>query len=306
MIYFPMNDFIKKIEKLKKEKNAVIMAHNYQRKDVQEIADYLGDSLELARQATKIKAERIIFAGVYFMAETAKILNPDRTVLIPEQDATCAMAKMVDIAELKKLKKQYPEAAVVSYINTTAETKTYTDIVCTSANAVKIVNSIPQKQIIFLPDKNLGEFVKKRTDKEIILYPGYCYVHQQLITEEMILNMKKTYKDAFIMVHPETPQNIQKHADAVLSTGQMIKEIKNVKTDTIIVGTEEGMVYRLRKDFPEKNFIPISEKAKCFGMKAITIESIYNSLKFDRYKIEIDKTVMDKARKSILRMLEIK
>ncbi len=306
MIYFQMMDIIKEIKKLKKEKNAIIMAHNYQRKEVQEIADYLGDSLELARQATKVKADIIVFAGVYFMAETAKILNPERVVLIPEKDATCAMAKMVDIAKLKELKKQYPEAAVVSYINTTAETKTYTDIVCTSANAVKVVESIPQKQIIFLPDKNLGEFVRLKTDKELILYPGFCYVHQQLITEKMILDMKEKYKDGFIMVHPETPQAVQKHADAILSTGQMIKEIKNIKTKNIIVGTEEGMIHRLRKDYPDKNFIPISLNAKCVGMKAITIESIYNSLKFERYKIEIDKETIEKAKKSILRMLEIK
>ena len=301
-----MTEIIEKINKLKKQKNAIIMAHNYQRKEVQDIADFLGDSLELARKATEVDAERIVFAGVYFMAETAKILNPDRIVLIPEQDATCAMAKMVDIAELKNLKKQYPDAAVVSYINTTAETKTYTDIVCTSANAVKVVNSLPEKQIIFLPDKNLGEYVKKRTEKEIILYPGYCYVHQQLITEKMILDMKETYKDAFIMVHPETPQNVQKHADAVLSTGQMIKEIPKIKSKNIIVGTEEGMSYRLRKDFPDKNFIPISTKAKCFGMKAITLESIYNSLKYDQYKVEIDKETIEKAKTSIIRMLNIK
>jgi quinolinate synthase len=301
-----MMDIIKEIKKLKKEKKAIIMAHNYQRKEVQEIADYLGDSLELARQATKVKAEIIVFAGVYFMAETAKILNPERVVLIPEEEATCAMAKMVDIVELKKLKKQYPDAAVVSYINTTAETKTYTDIVCTSANAVKIVNSLPNKRIIFLPDKNLGEFVSLKTDKEIILYPGFCYVHQQLITEKMILDIKGKYKDGFTMVHPETPQTVQKHADAILSTGQMIKEIGKIKTDNIIVGTEEGMVYRLRRDFPDKNFIPISMDAKCVGMKVITLESIYNSLKFERYKIEIDNKTVEKAKKPILKMLDIK
>lgn len=301
-----MKEMIKEIEKLKKEKNAIILAHNYQRKEVQEIADFLGDSLELARKAASLSADVIIFAGVSFMAETAKILNPDKKVLLPEESAYCEMAEMVDVKELKKLREKYPDAAVVSYINTTAETKTLTDIVCTSANAVKIVESVPQNKIIFVPDKNLGTYVKKRTKKEIILYDGFCYVHHKLIMKKDIEKIREEYPDAHIMVHPETPEEIQEIADSILSTGQMIKQAGKIKEKTIIVGTEIGMVDRLKRDFPDKNFIPLTMRARCRGMKEITLESILNSLKYDRYEIVLDKEVMEKAKIPIERMLKVK
>ncbi len=301
-----MKEMIKEIEKLKKEKNAIILAHNYQRKEVQEIADFLGDSLELARKAASLSADVIIFAGVSFMAETAKILNPDKKVLLPEESAYCEMAEMVDVKELKKLREKYPDAAVVSYINTTAETKTLTDIVCTSANAVKIVESVPQNKIIFVPDKNLGTYVKKRTKKEIILYDGFCYVHHKLIMKKDIEKIREEYPDAHIMVHPETPEEIQEMADSILSTGQMIKQAGKIKEKTIIVGTEIGMVDRLKRDFPDKNFIPLTMRARCRGMKEITLESILNSLKYDRYEIVLDKEVMEKAKIPIERMLKVK
>ncbi len=301
-----MKEMIKEIEKFKKEKNAIILAHNYQRKEVQEIADFLGDSLELARKAVSLSADVIVFAGVSFMAETAKILNPDKKVLLPEESAYCEMAEMVDIKELKKLREKYPNAAVVSYINTTAETKTLTDIVCTSANAVKIVESVPQKKIIFVPDKNLGTYVKKRTKKEIILYDGFCYVHHKLIMKKDIEKIRREYPDAHLMVHPETHEEIQEMADSILSTGQMIKQAEKIKEKTIIVGTEIGMVDRLKKEFPEKNFVPLTMRAKCRGMKEITLESILNSLKYDRYEIILDKEVMEKAKIPIERMLKVK
>ncbi len=301
-----MKNSVKEIEKLKKEKDAIILAHNYQRKEVQEIADFLGDSLELAKKAATLSSKIIVFAGVSFMAETAKILNPDKKVLLPEKEAYCEMAEMVDIGKLKELKKKYPDAAVVSYINTTAETKTLTDIVCTSANAVKIVESLPQKRIIFIPDKNLGTYVKKRSSKEIILYEGFCYVHHKLIMKKDIEKIRKEYPDAHLMVHPETPEEIQEMADSILSTGQMLKEASKIPEKTIIVGTEIGMVDRLKRDIPDKEFIPLTMRARCRGMKEITLESILNSLKYERYEIFLDKETMEKARVPIERMLKVK
>ena len=301
-----MKNIVKEIERLKKEKNAIILAHNYQRKEVQEIADFLGDSLELAKKAVTLSSKIIVFAGVSFMAETAKILNPDKKVLLPEKEAYCEMAEMVDVSKLKELKKRYPDAAVVSYINTTAETKTLTDIVCTSANAVRIVESLPQKRIIFVPDKNLGNFVKKRSSKEIILYEGFCYVHHKLIMKRDIEKIRKEYPDAHLMVHPETPEEIQEMADSILSTGQMLKEAPKISEKTIIVGTEIGMVERLKRDIPHKEFIPLTMRARCRGMKEITLESILNSLKYERYEISLDKETMDKARVPIERMLKVK
>lgn len=301
-----MNDMIKEIERLKKEKDAILLAHNYQRKEVQEIADFLGDSLELAKKAVTLSSKIIVFAGVSFMAETAKILNPDKKVLLPEKEAYCEMAEMVDIKELRELKKKYPDAAVVSYINTTAETKTLTDIVCTSANAVKVVESLPQKRIIFVPDKNLGTYVKKRSSKEIILYDGFCYVHHKLIMKKDIEKIKKEYPNAHLMVHPETPEEIQEMADSILSTGQMLKEAPKISEKTIIVGTEIGMVDRLKRDIPNKEFIPLTMRAKCRGMKEITLESILNSLKYERYEIKLDRETMDRARIPIERMLKVK
>jgi quinolinate synthase len=293
-----------KIAELKAKHNAIIMAHNYQRPEVQDIADYLGDSLALAKKAIDIDADVIIFCGVDFMAESAKILNPDKTVIIPDPNAKCPMAAQITAEQLAGEKKKYPEASVVAYINTTAELKTEVDVCCTSANAVKVVESLPEPQVIFVPDENLGLYVKRFvTDKELILWPGYCHVHKDLKKEEL-LDLKQKHPDAEILVHPECRPEVIDVADQVFSTEGMVKHCKESDLHKFIIGTEEGLTHRLKKEIPGKTFIPV-RTAVCPNMKKISLDKVVQSLETLEPKIELSDLVMEKAKEPLDRMVNI-
>ncbi len=295
-----MESLVREIKKLKEEMNAVILAHNYQRKEVQEIADYLGDSLQLARKAANIDAHYILFAGVDFMAETAAILNPDKTVLIPSRAATCEMASYLSGERVREYREKYPDAAVVLYVNSTAEAKAEADITCTSANAIKVVNSLPHDTILFGPDSNLASYVQEHTDKKIIPLPpeGHCYVHTSFDVDSIP-------RDGVVMVHPECPKEIRDIGDVVASTGGMVKYVRESNERRFIVVTERDMVARLQLEFPDREFVPGWEHATCLGMKQITLESIYRSLKEKKYVVSVDEEIAKRAKKAIERMLEV-
>ena len=298
-------DLKNRIEELKKKKKAVILAHNYQVLEVQHLADFVGDSLELARKSTGVDADIIVFAGVYFMAETAKILNPDKKVLIPEIEARCPMADMVTASDIRRLREQYPDAGFVAYVNTNADVKAEVDIICTSANAVKVVNSMPQKRIVFVPDKNLGNWVKQNTDKDVILYHGYCYVHDEFEYEK-IKRLKEENPDAVMLVHPEAPPQVVEMADEVVSTSGMLRYVASTDARKIIVVTEEGLLDMLREKHPDKIILSAGRKAICEDMKKITPESILRSLEEEKYEITIPPDTMERARVAIEKMLKIK
>lgn len=290
------------INGLKKEKNAVILAHNYQLPEIQDSADYLGDSLGLAISASKTDAEIIVVCGVDFMAETALILNPDKIVVLPDLTATCPMAAMATPALLKNIRNEHPNAKVVSYVNTTAETKALSDICCTSANAVQVVKSLPEKEIIFVPDMNLGKYVQRFTDKKIILWPGYCYVHRD-IKKEQIMELKKMHQEAEILVHPECTPEVIDAADFVYSTGGMVKRAKESNSKEFIIGTEEGLCYRLKRENPDKKFY--STGSVCSEMKKITFEKLVRSLETLEPRIKLSDKIIEDARKPIEKMMKI-
>lgn len=296
-------ELINKILKLKKKKNAVILVHNYQRPEVYKVADFLGDSLELSRAAAKTNAKLIVFCGVDFMAESAKILNPEKKVLLPTKAAKCPMAAMVDGASLRAFKKKHPKAAVVCYINTSAEVKAESDVCCTSRNAVNVVNSLPNKEIIFVPDMHLAEYTQTKTKKKIIPWKGYCYVHSAILAET-IKEAKKTYPKAKVIAHPESPMDVLKLADHICGTGGMIKYAKQNKAKEFIVATEEGMVNRLKLEAPGKTFYAAA--GVCFNQKAVTLKNIYESLKEEKYESKVPENIRLKAKKALDRMLEIK
>jgi len=309
-----MNDTIEKINELKKKRNAVILVHNYQLPEVQDVADFLGDSLGLSQQAAKTDAEIIVFCGVHFMAETASILCPNKVVLMPDAGAGCPMADMVNAEDLRKLKKEHTDAVVVSYVNTPAEVKAESDICCTSANAVKIVNSLPDKKIIFVPDKYLGQYVKSQTQnqnkfgsgrakKEIILWNGYCPVHADISSDD-ILKAKKEHPAAEVLVHPECTQEVIALADKILSTTGMCDYAKKTEAEEMIIGTEIGIIYRLQKDNPDKKFYAASQKAICRNMKKNNLEKVLHSLENMEYEIRVEEKIRQKAKKSIDKMLE--
>ena len=297
-------NLVDEIIRLKEEKNAIILAHNYQLPEIQDIADFLGDSLELARKAVNVDADIIVFAGVDFMAETAKILNPEKKVLIPTKRATCAMANMLKVDHILEAKKKYPDAPVVLYVNTTAESKAYADVTVTSANAAKIVEKLDAETIIFGPDNNLAYYVAKRTGKRIIPIPegGHCYVHKRF-TPEDVERTKKLYPNAKLMVHPECIPEVQEKADLIVSTGGMVRNA--CQHDEWVVFTEKEMCYRLQKLYPDKKFYPAKEEAFCIGMKSITLKHIYEALRDEKYEIEVPKEIAEKAKKAIERMLEM-
>ncbi len=303
-LFAGMNDknIVAEINKLKKEKNAVILVHNYQRPEIYEVADFIGDSFELSKVAAQTNAKIIVFCGVDFMAETAKILNPRKIVLHPELAAQCTMARMVNLQELRELKKDYPKAAVVSYVNTNAETKAESDICCTSTNAVKIINSVKEKEVIFLPDKNLADYAQSRTNKKIIAWPGFCYVHQEILADT-VKKAKQVKKDAKLLIHPECRQEVVKLADAVCSTNQMISYAKQCDAKEFIIVTEEGMVNRLKREIHGKTFYGIG--GTCVQMKRITLQSVLDALKFGKYEVSVDEKVRKKAEKALRRMLEV-
>jgi quinolinate synthase len=297
-------ELVEEILRLKEERNAIIMAHNYQLPEVQDIADFLGDSLELARKAVNIDTDVIVFAGVDFMAETAKILNPDKTVLLPTRRATCAMANMLRPEHILEAKKKYPEAPVVLYVNSTGACKALADVTVTSANAVTVVSKLDSDVVIFGPDKNLGHYVAKMTGKKIIPVPpdGHCYVHRKFTLED-VERARKLYPNAKLMVHPECEPEVQEQADVIASTGGMIKRAP--EWNEWVVFTEREMVYRLKKLYPDIKFHPAREDATCDGMKAITLQHIYESLRDMKYEVKVPEEIAEKARKAIERMLEM-
>lgn len=293
-----------RIAELKREKNAVIFAHNYQIGEVQDLADYIGDSLGLSQKAAQIKEELIVFCGVHFMAETASILAPEKTILIPDIKAGCPMANMITASQLRKWKKKYPEGKVVCYVNTTAEVKAECDICCTSSNAVNVVNSIGGNEILFAPDKNLAAYVARQTEKKIIPWDGYCYVHNTILARD-VREKKSLYPEAEVWVHPECRPEVIDLADKVLSTGKMVKEARKMKKKEIIIGTETGIIYRMKKESPEKNFYPARDMAFCSNMKKITLKKVLRSLEEMIYRVEVPPEISRKARGAIEKMVEL-
>jgi quinolinate synthase len=297
-----------KILKLKKEKKAVILAHNYQRPEIQDIADYVGDSIELSRKAVEEKeAEMIVFCAVDFMAESAAILNPSKKVLLPCLGARCPMAQMLTVDEIKRAKKQYPNAPVVLYVNTLASCKAECDVCCTSANAVEVIKSLDADTILFGPDKNLAEYVSEKTGKKLIPIPesGFCPTHL-LFQPEDVKVLKMQYPDAIAIVHPESSSEMRKVADFVGSTSKMCRYVKESSGKDFIVGTEEGILHRLRKENPQKNFYLAYEGAVCPNMKLTTLDRLYAALKEEKNVVKIPEAVANKARASLERMFEVK
>ena len=293
-----------KINQLKKKLDAIIVAHNYQNVEVQEVADITGDSLELAREATKLKAEVLVLCGVRFMAETAAILNPARTVLLAEEEAGCPMADMISVEDLKIWKQRYPKATVVCYINSSAEIKAASDYCCTSANAIQIVQAVPNCEILFIPDKNLGHYVSTKTDKRIVLYPGYCHVHHRL-TREHVIKAREKHPGGVVLVHPECRAEVIACADAALSTSQMLQYARESRASTFLIGTERGLLYRLQKDNPTKEFYVISESLTCPDMKRTTLQSVVRTMELCRNVVSVSEETRIKAKQALDRMLSV-
>lgn len=304
-------NLVDEIMKMKREKNAIILAHYYQTSDIQDIADFIGDSLALSQKAESNDADIILFAGVNFMAETAKILAPEKKVLLPDLMAGCSLAESCDPVEFKKFIDDNPGRTVISYVNTTAEIKALTDIICTSTNALKIVESLPAgEKIIFAPDRNLGNYIKNQTDRDMIIWDGACHVHEEFSLEG-IVRLKRENPEAKIIVHPECQLPVRLVADFIGSTAALLKYSKDDEARTFIIGTEPGIIHQMKKASPEKIFIPAPAKdstcgcSECNFMKLITLKKIYNTLKFEQPEIILDKELMDRARRSIRRMLDI-
>lgn len=294
-----------RIEKLKEEKNAVILAHYYVDEDVQEVADYIGDSFYLSKVATKIDKDRIIFAGVEFMGESAKILNPEKRVFMPDASADCPMAHMATKEEIDLIKKQYDDVAVVCYINSTAELKTCSDVCVTSANAVKIVKNLPNKNIFFIPDRNLGSYVAKQVpEKNIILNAGFCPRHTSM-SEEMVIAAKAKYPNARFAAHPECTEDVLCHADFIGSTSAIIDYVVNTDADEFIIGTVDGVFAEIRKKAPGKKLYTLKAEQVCVNMKKVTLEKIIDVLENETNEVFVDHEVAEKAMYPLTRMLEL-
>lgn len=302
MIY--MDQIIAKIEELKTKMNAVILAHNYQRCEIQQLADYAGDSLGLSRQAVEHDCDVIVFCGVDFMAESAAILSPDKQVLLPAKDAHCPMAAMVDVPSLRKAKANNPDAAVVCYVNSSAAVKAESDICCTSSNAVNVVNSLEEDKVIFVPDKNLAHYVSLHTEKQIIPWEGYCPVHHQIMPEEIRM-AKQEHPDAEFLAHPECRPEVVEMADAVLSTSGIIERAGKSDVNEFIIGTENGILCRLKEQHPDKTFYFASAFASCANMKMITPSILLASMEKMQYEVTVEESIREKAKKALDRMLEI-
>ncbi|MDO8885659.1 quinolinate synthase NadA [Candidatus Oleimmundimicrobium sp.] len=293
-----------RIKQLKKERNAIILAHNYQPPEIQDIADYIGDSLDLSRRVAEDDAEVVVFCGVYFMAETANILSPEKITLLPDAHAGCQLADMITVEALKKKREEHPDAAVVCYVNSPAAVKAESDICCTSANALAVVNSLRDyDKIIFVPDKNLGSYVASKTDKEIILWDGCCPIHDDVELCQ-IEKLKRNYPDAVFIAHPECRPSVLALADEVLGTSGMIKFAKKTSANEVIIGTEVGMVYRLQKENPEKKFIKI-DGAICKDMKLTTLDKVEKSLKNLEPRVVVSEEIRVKAIRAVNKMIEI-
>lgn len=300
-----MNELIEKINKLKKEKNAVILAHCYQNVEIDEVADYVGDSLYLSQMASKTDADIIVFAGVYFMAQTAKILNPSRKVLLPRLESGCRMADMISLDQLREFKSKYPKMPTVCYINSTAEVKSECDICCTSSNAIKIVDSLKAKEILFLPDTYLGKWVESQLDNtKVNTYTGFCPTHVQIRPND-VTEARAKYPEALVLAHPECHQSVVALADYVGSTTGIMKFAAQSDKKQFIIATEKGVVDRLKRDYPEKEFILIKDSVICPNMKWHTLTDIYNALDKEEHEITVDKEIASKALKCIDRMLEV-
>lgn len=306
----PRLDLVQEINRLKKEKNAVILAHYYQDPEIQDIADYIGDSLGLSQEAAKTDASIIVFAGVHFMAETAKILSPTKKVLLPDLKAGCSLSDSCPPHLFAKFKELYPDHLVITYVNCTAELKALSDIVCTSSNAVQIVDSLPRDQkIIFGPDKNLGDYVKRKTGRDLVLWNGACMVHE-IFSQEKIDRLREQYPGAKFIAHPECEEHILRQADYIGSTTGLLKYTIQNDADTYIVATESGIIHQMQKANPGKTFIPAPPNNACAcndcpHMKLNTLEKLYNAMKFELPEIDLPMDVINRARKPIERMLEI-
>ena len=298
-------DLVEEIKRRKQERGAVILAHNYTRGEVQDVADYTGDSLELARRATQIDADVIVFCGVYFMAETAAILNPGKTVLIPEPSAGCPMADMITGEQLRKLKAQHPGALAVCYVNSTVEVKAECDLCVTSGNAEKVMATVPaDREILFVPDQHLGDCISRREGRTYVLWPGYCPTHARL-TAAQIAQARAAHPGAPVVVHPECPREVRDAADARLSTGGMCRFARESAARTILVGTELGLLHRLRKENPEKTFVPVSEALVCPNMKKTTLENVADALREMKTRVTVPEEIAVRARRAIEAMLAI-
>lgn len=296
--------YIEKIKELKEKRRAIILAHNYQRPEIQDLADLVGDSLDLSKKAQASDVETIVFCGVQFMAESAAILSPEKTVLLPVKEAGCQLADMATVQELRKKKEENPEATVVCYVNSSAQVKAESDIGCTSANGVEIVNSLKEDKILFVPDEHLGRYVASKTKKDVILWKGFCPAHYNLLPKD-ILRTKEEHPEAKVLVHPECRLAVIQLADEAFSTSGMLNYVKESEAKEFIIGTEMGLIHRLKKENPEKNFYVPSENLICPSMKLITLKEVAQSLEKMRYKIEIPEEVRKKAKKSLDRMLEV-
>lgn len=300
-----MPQMIEKINRLKQEKDAVILAHYYVDDSVQQVADYIGDSYYLSKIATEIPQKVIVFCGVMFMGESAKILNPDKTVILPEMMADCPMAHMVDLHKIEKVRKEYEDLAVVCYINSTAEIKSYADVCVTSANAMKIVTNLPNKNIFFIPDENLGRYIAKQVpEKNFIFNDGYCHVHKD-ITVEKLLETKKKYPNALVLVHPECTMDVLEYADYIGSTTGIIDFATRSEEKEFIIATETGVFWELKQKNPNKYFYSVSKEQCCKDMKLITLEKIINSLESMSNLVELDESLRIRANQPLVRMLEL-
>lgn len=293
-----------RIEVLKDQHNAVILAHNYQLGEIQDVADFVGDSLELSRKAAETDADTIVFCGVHFMAETAKVLSPQKTVLLPDLQAGCPMADMITVEQLREFKAQYPGRPVVAYVNTSADVKAEVDVCCTSANAIKVVESVDADEVLFVPDRCLGDYVASKVSKKVILYPGFCPTHHRILPED-ILRRKAEHPQALVLVHPECTRGVIQLADEVLSTSGILRFVKQSDAKEFIIGTEEGILHRLKKENPEKSFWTPTDYTICPNMKRITLEKLTWSLEDMQHPIELPPDIIERARASIERMLAI-
>jgi len=301
-----MKSIEEKIQELKRERGVVIIAHNYQPDEVQAIADFTGDSLELSRKGAELPEEVIVFCGVHFMAETAAILSPEKTILLPDPFAGCPMADMITADQLREKKAEHPDAVVITYVNSSAAIKAESDLCCTSSNAIAVVRSVPpEKEIIFVPDTHLGHYVQEQLGREMIIWDGYCPTHSR-IREVDILREKEEHPNAMVMAHPECPLNIRDIADELLSTGQMCTMAKESEHKEFIVATEMGLLYRLRNENPGKKFYSVSDRAVCPNMKKIDLEKVLWSLEDMQHRVVVPEPICSQARKSIEAMMAIK
>jgi quinolinate synthase len=294
---------VERIRALKREKNALLLVHNYQRPEVQEIADHLGDSLALSRIAAKAKERIIVFCGVRFMAESAKILAPGKKVLLPREDAGCPMADMVTAEALRKAKREHPNATVVAYVNTNAEVKAEADVCCTSANALKVVKNLEADEILFVPDRNLARFVGRFVDKKVIPWDGYCYVHRRFEVDA-VQRAKGARETALLMVHPECDPEVIDLAERVESTDGMVRLAKKTDGRPILIGTEEGLIQRVRRENPGKEILSAGPAMICHNMKKTTLQDVHDSLRFERYEVEVPEEIRKRAKSALDRMLQ--